>query len=252
MKDSDRICVGMINDGSVDATLVLDLIQIAKVRNSGFDSYIQVQGKGQITRNRNKVVQEFLSQTDAQWLLFIDSDERLTKETWQKLRQSADDRTHKVVSALVFADFETENGDKRPLPTIYHSSDDEGFSCIDDYPLDSLIEIAGSGTGCLLIHRSVFLLIQENASPHQGKDWCWFVEGAINGRYFGEDLLFSRRLQQLGVKMYAHTGAICAHHKDYWLDDRHHAHIREAVIKSKLQSASELPLGSDAPSTKEK
>lgn len=252
MKETDRICVGMINDGTIDANLVLDLISIAKVRNSGFDSFIQVQGKGQITRNRNKVIQEFFKQTDAQWLLFIDSDERLTKETWQKLRAAADDRDKKVISALVFADFETENNDKRPIPTIYSHSDDGGFSCIDDYPLDTVIEIGGCGTGCLLIHRSVLELVQQNATTHQGKDWCWFIEGAINGVYFGEDLLFSKRLHQLGVKIYAHTGAICAHHKDYWLDERHHAHIRDAVIKSKLQSTSELPLGSDVPSTKEK
>jgi len=250
MKTKDRVCVGMINDGTIDSALVLDLIQIAKVPTSHFDSFIQVKGKGQITRNRNKVVQEFLKQTTAEWLLFIDSDERLPAEAWLRLTGVANDK-HQVVSALVFADFDDANGNKRPVPTIYLNSETGGFNCIDGYPLDSLIQVDGMGGGCFIIHRSVLLEIQKHATENQGKDWCWFVEGAIGGTYFGEDLLFSKRLQQLGIKIYAHTGAILAHHKDFWLDDRHHTHIRNAVLESQAKSESEESPTSDSPLTKE-
>ena len=253
MKHTDRVCIGMINDGTIDAALVLDLIQLAKIKDSRFDSFIQVQGKGQITRNRNKVVQEYLKQSAAEWLLFIDSDERLPPAMYKKLIEAADDRTRLIISALVFADFEDANDNKRPIPTIYYQDSENGFNPIDAYPLDQVIEVDGTGTGCLLIHRSVFLTIQKSATENQGKDWCWFIEGAINGTYWGEDLLFSRRLRSLGFKIFAHTGAILPHHKQFWLDDRHHALIREAVIKShQEQSTSEVPLASDVPSTKEK
>ena len=251
MRAKDRVCIGMINDGSIDSMLVLDLIQLAKIKDARFEEFIQVQGKGQITRNRNKVVQEFLRQSSCEWLLFIDSDERLPQHAYKKLIDSADEQARKVVSGLVFADFEGENGGKRPIPTIYRNSETGGFNCIDDYPLDKLIEVDGFGGGCFLIHRSVLLLIQANATENQGKDWCWFIEGAIQGTYFGEDLLFSKTLQRLGVKMFAHTGAVLPHHKDFWLDDRHHTHIRNAVLESQAKSESEESPTSDSPLIKE-
>ena len=96
---------------------------------------------------------------------------------------------------------------------------------------NEIIEVDATGTGCLLIHRSVLEYMQENANPNQGRDWAWFAEGAINGTYFGEDLLFSKRLKSFGYKIHAHTGAILPHQKEFWLDQRHHKAIRDFASK---------------------
>jgi hypothetical protein len=109
------------------------------------------------------------------------------------------------------------------------------LEAIDAYPLDSIIEVDAVGTGCLLIHRSVLLDMQQKATPNQGKDWAWFVEGAIDGIYFGEDLLFSKRLKSMGYKIHAHTGAILPHHKQFWLDERHHKAMRDHAIQQAKQ-----------------
>jgi len=231
MKASHRVCIGMVNNGTIDSMLVLDLIHIAKEKNGHFDHLVQVGNVGLTTRSRNVVVKTFLEQTDADWLLMIDSDERLSLQTWHKLIDSAHDKDRPIVSGLVFAAFFDDQDGLRPVPTIYKMDSEKGLQPIDAYPIDELIEVDAVGTGCLLIHRSVLLDMQKQATPNQGKDWAWFVEGAIDGTYFGEDLLFSKRLKSMGYKIFAHTGAILPHHKQFWLDDRHHIPMRNHAIQ---------------------
>lgn len=231
MKSGDKVCIGMVNDGSINALLALDLLHIIRQKNSRFEHLVQVGNRGLTTRSRNVMVKTFLETTNCEWLLIVDSDERLGVETFNKLCNAAHDKERPVVSGLVFAAFFDENDDLRAVPTIYRDMGETGLSPMDDYPLDEVIEVDATGTGCLLIHRSVLKYMQENANPNQGKDWAWFVEGAINGTYFGEDLLFSKRLKSFGFKIHAHTGAILPHHKEFWLDQRHHARIRDFALK---------------------
>ena len=221
----------MVNNGTIDALLAMDLIHVAREKGGHFDHLVQVGNVGLTTRSRNVVVKTFLETTDADWLLMIDSDERLSLETWHKLIDSAHDKDRPIVSGLVFAAFFDGDDGLRPVPTIYKMDSEKGLQPIDAYPIDELIEVDAVGTGCLLIHRSVLLDMQKQSTPNQGKDWAWFVEGAIDGTYFGEDLLFSKRLKSMGYKIFAHTGAILPHHKQFWLDDRHHIPMRNHAIQ---------------------
>ena len=221
----------MVNNGTIDALLAMDLIHVAREKNGHFDHMVQVGNVGLTTRSRNVVVKTFLETIDADWLLMIDSDERLSLSTWHKLIDSAHDKDRPIVSGLVFAAFFDDNDGLRPVPTIYSMDSEKGLQAIDAYPEDSLIEVDAVGTGCLLIHRSVLLEMQKQATPNQGKDWAWFVEGAIDGTYFGEDLLFSKRIKSMGFPIYAHTGAILPHHKQFWLDERHHHPMRSFAIQ---------------------
>ena len=221
----------MVNNGTIDALLAMDLIHVAREKGGHFDHLVQVGNVGLTTRSRNVVVKTFLETTDADWLLMIDSDERLSLETWHKLIDSAHDKDRPIVSGLVFAAFFDDQDGLRPVPTIYKMDSEKGLQPIDAYPIDELIEVDAVGTGCLLIHRSVLLDMQKQSTPNQGKDWAWFVEGAIDGTYFGEDLLFSKRLKSMGYKIFAHTGAILPHHKQFWLDDRHHIPMRNHAIQ---------------------
>ena len=223
----------MVNNGTINSLLAMDLIHIAREKNGHFDHMVQVGNIGLTTRSRNVVVKTFLETTDADWLLMIDSDERLSLDTWHKLVDSAHEKDRPIVSGLVFAAFFDGDDGLRPVPTIYRMDPEKGLEAIDGYPIDELIEVDATGTGCLLIHRSVLLDMQKQATVNQGKDWAWFVEGAIDGTYFGEDLLFSKRLKSLQYKIHAHTGAILPHHKQFWLDARHHKPIRDNAVSKK-------------------
>jgi hypothetical protein len=231
MKMKDKICIGMVNNGTINSLLAQDLIHIAIDPSQRFHNLVQVGNIGLTTRSRNIVIKTFLETTEAAWLLMIDSDERLSLEVFKKLVDAAHDKERPIVSGLVFAAFFDNEDALRPVPTIYKMDAEKGLEAIDAYPLDEIIEVDAVGTGCLLIHRSVLLEMQKHTTPNQGKDWAWFVEGAINGTYFGEDLLFSKRLQSIGYKIHAHTGAILPHHKQFWLDERHHTPMRDHAIQ---------------------
>ena len=231
MKTGDKVCIGIVNDGTINSALVIDLIAIARESSSRFDSIIQVNNIGLTTKSRNIVVLSYLKQTNAKWLLLVDSDEQLPLAAFHKLVDAAHDKERRVVSGLVFAQFGDDEQGLRPVPTIYRQIEGAGLQAMDDYPVDSIIPIAASGTGCLLIHRSVLEEMAAVATPNMGTQWCWFMEGAIDGTYFGEDILFSKRLGAMGVQMYAHTGAILKHQKEFWLDERQHSVFREAALK---------------------
>jgi hypothetical protein len=231
MRSKDKICIGMVNNGTIDSMLAQDLIHIAIDPEHRFHNLVQIGNIGLTTRSRNVMVKTFLETTQAAWLLMIDSDERLSLETFNKLVDAAHDKDCPIVSGLVFAAFFDGEDALRPIPTIYRMDAEKGLEAIDGYPIDTLIEVDAVGTGCLLIHRNVLLDMQKQATPNQGKNWAWFVEGAIDGTYFGEDLLFSKRLKSMGYKIHAHTGAILPHHKQFWLDERHHTPMRDHAIQ---------------------
>ena len=151
----------------------------------------------------------------------IDSDEQLPIAAFDKLIESAHDKERPIIAGLVFASFEIGQAYPKPVPTIFQDAP-EGFLPLNNYDKDSLFEVDAAGTGCLLVHRSVLETMQASADPHQGKDWCWFWDGPIDGIWIGEDLQFCRRVRSLGFPIYAHTGAILPHSKSYWLDDRQH------------------------------
>ena len=235
MKSKDRICIGIVNDGKINSRLLIDLLHIATKRAHRFDSIVQVANIGLLTRSRNVVIKNYLDESDANWILLLDADERIPLEAFDKLVAAADEKERPVMSGLVFGAFEEHEDRIRPVPLIYRENE-LGLQPIDDFAIDSIIPVSAAGTGCLLIHRSVLLTMQEKATPHQGKDWAWFVDGAIDGRWFGEDLLFCKRIESLGYPIYAHTGAILSHRKEFWLDARHHAPLREAAVQSNAQA----------------
>jgi hypothetical protein len=242
MKSSHKVCIGIVNDGSINADLVRDLITISVSRRGRFDSFVSVLGTGLLTRSRNLLCYEFLTKTDADWLLMMDSDEKLPLIAFDKLCNAAHDKERPVVSALVFAAFFDNDSLLTPIPTIYRVDENGEMHAIHDYPNDTILQVDATGTGALLIHRSVLKTFQANANKNQGQQWCFFIDGAIelNGtsRWFGEDLLFSRRLATLNIPLFVHTGAILPHHKKFWLDARYHA----AFLANPINSiASESP-----------
>ena len=221
MKSAHKVTIGSCDSGDVNGGFAFSLIQLVQSRSSKLGPFVRVKGSGLLSKQRNRVVKQFLA-TQSDWLLMIDSDQQLPISSFDKLIEAAHDKERPVVAGLVFASFDVEGFPyPRPVPTIFQDTA-EGFLPLNNYDKDSLFEIDAAGTGCLLIHRSVLEAIQADCDAHQGPDWAWFWDGPINGEWIGEDLQFSRRIKSLGFPIYAHTGAILPHSKSYWLDERHH------------------------------
>ena len=222
MKSAHKVSIGSCDPGTVNGAFAYRLIQLAQARSARLGPFVRVKGSGLLSKQRNRVVKQFLDGTKSDWLLLIDSDEQLSLEAFDKLLETAHDKERPVVAGLVFAGFGIEGAPyPKPVPAIFQDAP-EGFLPLYKYDKDSVFEIDAAGTGCLLIHRSVLEKMRETADKNQGTDWCWFWDGPLDGNWIGEDLLFCRRIKALGFPIYVNTGAILPHQKSYWLDERHH------------------------------
>jgi hypothetical protein len=220
MKSAHKVSIGSCDPGTVDGGFAFSLIQLTQSRASRLGPFVRIKGSGLLSKQRNRLVKQFL-ETKSDWLLMMDSDEQLPVSSFDKLVEAAHEKERPLVAGLVFASFETGFPYPKPVPTIFQDAP-EGFLPLNNYDKDSLFEVDAAGTGCLLIHRSVLEKMRDEADEHQGPDWCWFWDGPIHGNWIGEDLQFCRRVKSLGFPIYAHTGAILPHSKNYWLDERQH------------------------------
>lgn len=178
-------------------------------------------GAGRITDGRNDVVRRFLA-TDAEWLLFIDSDMGFDPDAVDRLVAAADPVDRPVVGGLCFGQRRGAVGPAgsvrlQQFPTIYQwvMGGITGCAPIHDYPADSLVRCDATGAAFLLIHRSAL----ETLRGRYDEPRPWFDEMIQAGRVFGEDLTFCWRLRESGVPLHVHTGVRTSHYKHGYLTD---------------------------------
>jgi len=219
----DKVSIGWLDPGVVDGMFALSIASVYGQRLSRIDALIRVESGGLLSRGRNELVARFMETSTAEWLLMVDSDEQLSLETFDKLVDAVHDTERPIVAGLYFMAYA---GEFYPaaVPAIFRSVPESSrFLPVMDYPDDQIIPIDSAGTGCLMVHRSVFAEFQEHADPrHEGKAWCWFRDMPVNGDWFSEDHFFCARAKTLGFPLHAHTGATLPHRKRFWLSEKHH------------------------------
>lgn len=169
---------------------------------------------------RNLVVQRFL-ESEAQWLFWVDSDMGYAPDTLSQLRATAEPEARPIVGALCFASRQTSfdglNGYRtRPLPTIYQWADVDGtplFVSQPLYPVNGVLRVAGTGSACVLIHRTVFEKIE--------RDWYTRIPGH-DGKLLGEDISFCVRAGAAGFPIYVNTAVKTSHVKPQWVSEADH------------------------------
>lgn len=228
MKSGHKVTIGWPDSGQVHGEFAISIAMLQAYYPERLGPYIRVEGSGLISRQRNEIVYTFLTQTTSDWLLMVDSDEKLDAKVFDKLIAAAHHIERPVVAGLVFAAFNSVDIYPEPVPSIYKAVE-IGYVPINDYPKDQVIPVDAAGTGCLLVHRSVLEKIQQKANPDEGDKWCWFFDAPHAGSWVGEDLIFCRRVIAAGFPIHAHTGAILPHRKGFWLTDEHHARWQKIV-----------------------
>jgi len=180
-------------------------------------------GSGSLVESRNLVMTRWLDETPHEWLWFVDTDMGFDPDTVDRLLQAADPVERPVVGALCFAARETHfdgMGGRRitAVPTIYNPAHDPdgnvGFATRWEYPENTVIQVAGTGAACLLIHRSA----AEKIRAEHGDTWFDRVRYG-DGRWVSEDLSFCWRLSTLQLPVFVHTGVKTTHHKQMWLSE---------------------------------
>lgn len=171
---------------------------------------------------RNDTVTEFLASKDADWLLWLDTDMGFPADTAERLLEAADLAERPVVGALCFSQHETDPDRMggwrcRAIPTVFDwtrlENGQQGFVVRWDYPRDTVTRCGGTGSACVLIHRSVF----ERIAAKYGPAWYEMIPSPSTGHLIGEDLSFCVRAGALGIPIYVHTGVRASHMKRVWL-----------------------------------
>jgi len=139
--------------------------------------------------NRNGIIHDFLK-TDKEWLLFLDTDMIPRGNLIGMAKKGV-----KIVSGLTTV---MQHGTPYPLIMKKAKNRQVCFKMIERSDLvnakNNLIEVDGVGTGCLLIHRSVFKKV---APP-----WFKFNMGPDGMSRLSEDYYFSRKVKRAGYKLY--------------------------------------------------
>jgi hypothetical protein len=179
-------------------------------------------GTDGLTDSRNKVVAAFLRDDRADWLFWIDTDMGFAPDTVDRLFAAADPVERPVVGGLCFTQREEESDGMggwrcRATPTVFDwtvlpDTGKMGFSVRWNYPPDTMVRCAGTGSACVLIHRSVFEKIQAEYGT-----WYDRVQNTTMGRLMSEDLSLCLRAGALNIPVHVHTGVKTTHQKTLWL-----------------------------------
>lgn len=198
-----------------------DMANAGRILRGG---YIAIRyGTDGLPEARNKAVEEFLARDGVDWLLWLDTDMGFPADTVDQLLAVADPVDRPIVGALAFTQREThEDGVGgwrcQPTPTVFdwlHEGDKQGFAVRWDYLRDSLVRCMGTGSACVLIHRSVF----ESMFAKYGRSWYERSYNPTMKALTSEDLSFCMRAVALGIPIHVHTGVKTSHQKTLWLSE---------------------------------
>jgi hypothetical protein len=236
---SDAVVVAYVHSNEVSYSWHYSMVELvghdmaneARILRGGYIAYRA--GTDGLVDCRNKAVRDFLADGRADWLFWVDTDMGFDPDTVDRLMTAADPVERPVVGALCFSQRETSSDGMggwrcKATPTVFDWAkvdvlddrqvkvgEQQGFAVRWDYPINAVVKCAGTGSACILIHRSVFEQIGEKFGP------CWYdrAPNPSTGQLISEDLSFCVRAGAIGIPVHVHTGVRTTHHKPVWLSD---------------------------------
>lgn len=198
-------------------------------------AHIPVLSGAQITKTRNRIVNDFLALDGIDWLWMVDADMTFEPDILERLVSAAHPTERPIVGGLCFAYM--RDNQRKFWPTLYAwIPGTERLRRLTQYPADTLVPVAATGAACLLVHRSVF----EKLAERWPKPWPWFAETPFyergedgepilaTGDAYSEDITFCLRAQAAGFPIYVHTGIKLGHVKEFVADEA--AFIEECEV----------------------
>lgn len=222
-RSQEKVVVAYLHPGTVNGAfmesllnlLVYDMAFHRRVVDGG--GRLATQASANLAGPRNSVVKQFLAFGEADWLWFVDSDMTFEPDTLERLLQYADPDKAPIVGGLCFA---FDEG--RVVPTLYDLVGDEDSVQVvryNEWPPDAMMQVAATGTGCMLIHKSVLEAVRDfvpPAKPNQvgfNMAYPWFQETDHDGKPVGEDITFCWRAGICGKSVYVNTAVHIGHVK---------------------------------------
>lgn len=239
----EKVCIAYPHLDTFGANFVESVLRVAAydkahgnhlLHNSGLmnnGALASVWGRSmELSHARNTATAAFLS-SDSDWLLWWDTDIGCEQDALEKLMSVADPVTAPIVGGLCFVEGDYSHDFRGGLratlaPTLYDWTWVEPASGMpgsyklvnrQDWPTDQAVRVSATGTGLLLIHRSVFEKISAWLLDQGAPGHIWFerIPGP-DGERCGEDISFCLRAHQVGVPVMVHTGVTTTHQKTAW------------------------------------
>jgi hypothetical protein len=227
MRDpNEKVVVAFLHAGQWESSfgeslvnlLMYDVALHRRIVHGG--GWMAVQASANLAGPRNGLVRQFLNYGAADWLWIVDSDMTFSPDTLERLLEHADPDRAPIVGALCFG-FD-DKGEVQP--TLYGLDGDEsdpehlGVVRYHEWPPETMMQIAATGTGCILVHRGVFERIRDVQLPNRDRPgfndaFPWFQETEHNGSPVGEDITFCWRAGLLEIPVYVNTAVQCGHVK---------------------------------------
>lgn len=185
-------------------------------------------GTDGLCQARNRIVRDWLSGSDSPWLWWIDTDMGFNPDTIDQLLEVADPVDRPVVGGLCFAyRYDVSDGMNGFLPSVWpvlmdwsETPGNVGFMPRLNYPRDTVTPAAGTGSACILVHRSVFQRLREKHDDPSWSRWYSRLPSPNDpGADLAEDLSFCYRLREAGIPLHVHTGVKTTHMKHVWLHE---------------------------------
>lgn len=152
-----------------------------------------------IDSSRNQLIHKFLHETDADVLVFIDTDISWDWESMERLLVWS--TMYKCVSGIYCSR-------KDPPNFVVHMDDNK----LTEY---GLLPISGAGLGFTAIQRTAFdaLDVPEYTDANYELPLKQFTAvGVVDGKYIGEDIHLFRLFKKQGIQAYADPGITLKHH----------------------------------------
>lgn len=212
---------------------------------------------GQLDHARNAATAQFLA-SDAEWLMWIDTDMGWEPNALEKLLVVADAERSPIVGGLCFIETDYSHDHRGGLrsslqPTLYDWVWMEPSGGVpgcykmlprSSWPENSVTRVGATGAAFLLTHRSVYEKIsawcQEQGAPPS--IWWQRIPGP-DGELCGEDVSLCLRAHQVGIPVLVHTGVEVTHQKTVWwgAQDYRQRPYTPPMVSSRLLSPDEWP-----------
>jgi hypothetical protein len=186
-----------------------------------------------IDRGRNGLVNEFLTKSNADYLLFIDADIQFRSEDiFAMLHYDKDvicapyPKKHISWPSII----EAIKSGITDIPTLENLVGEYVFTSLErETKASEIIKVSEAGTGLMMIKRSVFSKIKEKFPENHyisddSKDllaqkeremFAFFKTGIVNKRYLSEDYYFCHKWREIGGDVWLFPWAITSHFGNY-------------------------------------
>ena len=184
-----------------------------------------------IDRGRNGLVREFLDQSKADYLLFIDADIQFRPEdilamlSYEKDVICAPYPKKHISWPLII---ESVKAGITEVETLERLVGEYVFATLEEREkIAEIVRVAEAGTGLMLIKREVFAKLKE-AFPENyyvsddSKDYgkkkemhAYFRTGIVDNRYLSEDYYFCHKWREIGGEVWLFPWAMTTHYGTY-------------------------------------